>query len=310
MSVGAFSTPVAVTTAEPGIAYSTVEALDATDISEGSFTANWLPLELAESYALDVFRMTDVNADADIAAFSSPLELPEGWSGTASGTMSVNGYFGAEAPSLRFSQNAEALQSPEYDKDIESLSFWMRGYKADAAASLTVSVLDNGAWRVLDEIKPIDNSAGKTMTYDAAALGHSRAVKLQYSMTSGNGSVCVDDVTIGFGTVSQREYIANKADVGTGTSASVDGLEPLTQYSYIVYGKRGDRYSLPSATITVTTSPGGSVSNINADISLRADGNRLTFDIPTGSSLAIYTLSGICTATFDRSGETTPQAYI
>ena len=124
-------------------------------------------------------------------------------------------------------------------------------------------------------------------------------------MPSGNGSVCVDDVTIGFCTVSQREYIANKADVGTGTSAPVDGLEPLTQYSYIVYGKRGDRYSLPSAAITVTTSPGGSVSNINADISLHADGNRLAFDIPAGSHLRIYTLAGICTATFDRSGETT-----
>ncbi len=304
MSIGAFSAPAAVTTAEPGIAYSTVEALEATNITDGSFTANWNPLELAESYAIDVFRMTDVNADADIAAFSSPLELPEGWSGTASGTMSVNGYFGAEAPSLRFSQNAEVLQSPEYDKDIESLSFWMRGYKADAAASLTVSVLDNGVWRVLDEIKPIDNSAGKTMTYDAAALGQSRAVKLQYSMPSGNGSVCVDDVTIGFGTVAQREYITNKADVGTGTSASFDGLQPLTQYSYIVYGKRGDRYSLPSETINVTTSPGGGVDGTHTDVTLRAEGNRLVFDIPTGNNLAIYTLAGICTATFDRSGET------
>ena len=180
----------------------------------------------------------------------------------------------------------------------------MRGYKADAAASLTVSVLDNGVWRVLDEIKPIDNSAGKTMTYDAAALGQSRAVKLQYSMPSGNGSVCVDDVTIGFGTVAQREYITNKADVGTGTSASFDGLQPLTQYSYIVYGKRGDRYSLPSETINVTTSPGGGVDGTHTDVTLRAEGNRLVFDIPTGNNLAIYTLAGICTATFDRSGET------
>lgn len=279
VSVSETCAPLKVTTAEPGIGYFSPVALGASDITYSGFTANWEAMPQAERYLLDVFTMTEDAVEKEEVSFTTPLTLPDGWTSTATGTMSVNGYYGKAAPSLRFAQNAEVLESPVYNKDIKSISFWMRGYKAAPTSKLVISVLSGDNWRDVEEITDIDNSKGVDWEWYAPAdLGQVSAIRLTYYGTSGS-SVCVDDVTVNFGFANVKKSVIEKKEVIGATLYAVSGLDQNRDYSYRVYGADGNKLSLPSDEIAVRTlNQGSGVDIIAADIK---PGER------------IYTLTGI-----------------
>lgn len=279
VSISEASAPLTVKTAEPGIGYFSPVALDASEVTESGFTANWESMAQADRYLLDVFTTAQEAVDQDVAAFATPLSLPDGWTSTATGTMSVNGYYGAAAPSLRFSQNAEVLETPDYGKEIQGVSFWMRGYKATADSKITVSGLFGGNWKEIGQIAEISNTKGDVWEWSATAgqVGP-QAIRLTYNGASG-ASVCVDDVTISFGMAEVKKKVVDRQNVNLTTNFAVTGLEPARDYTYIVYGAKGEKLSLPSEEIAVRTKAGDSaVTEIGDDDS----------ELP----VEIYTLTG------------------
>lgn len=265
ITLSAATKPLGITTDEAGIAYFAPVALEASEITDTGFTARWQPLDKASEYLIDLFTIAEEAVDRDIAAFTSPLSVPANWNTTVTGTMSVSGYYGEAAPSLRFSQNAEMIETPVYDTDITSVSFWMRGYKAAAEASLTLSVMTDGKWSDVMQISPINNTAGEIKTWTAPKSDKGvKAARLTYMGPSGS-SVCVDDLTISFGLASVRKKVLDAHNVGDATSYNIASLEPGREYSYIISGTDGKRLSLPSEEIKVKTTSGGTsgVSLIN-----------------------------------------------
>ncbi len=256
ISISSPGTPVKVKTMEPGIGYFSPTALEAGDITGDSFTARWEAMDKAESYLIDFYSYAEEATEKDELGFSSPLTLPEGWTSTATGTMSVKGYYGAAAPSLRFSQNAEMLQSPTYTNEISSISFWVRGYKADASAKIVLSVFSNGKWADALELTDINNSKGEEMRWTAEdGKKGPTALRFTYYGPSGS-SVCIDDITVNFGMSMTKKCVLAKAPTGSETGYSLTGLEPGKDYSYVIYGKNGNKISLPSNEINVTTLAG------------------------------------------------------
>lgn len=293
--IGAPAAVVKVVTAAPGISYKAPVALPATEISQSGFTANWEPMAEAESYLIDVYTIEATSSDAVNVGFSSPLTLPDGWQSTASGTMSVSGYYGQASPSLRMTQNSEILQSAEYQAAIESLSFWLRGYRADASAALELYGLVGGDWTMLAEIKPVDNSAGSVQSFDATQLRGATAIRLRWNNPGASGSVCVDDVALGFGLTDERRYLLEGAEAGTGSSFAVGGLKPLTEYTYVIRGSKGGRLSQPSQEIRLTTSPGSGLDSAEADCAeIRLSGRTLT--VSAAGSIRVLSPSGIAVA--------------
>lgn len=295
ISTGAPCAAVRGVTAEPGLSYRTPSALAATDIQKTSFTANWESLEGADDYVIDVTTIAMVGSETVAIPFSNPLSLPDGWQTTSGGLMSVSGYYGAEAPSLRMAANAEYLESPIYEAPVESLTFWMRGYRAETSASLQVQGLVEGEWTTLSEIKPIDNNNAQTVTFDAIQLRGAKAIRLRWNNPSGNGSLCIDDVTLGFGLAAQRVYVLQQAEAGSGNSFIVSGLQPGTNYTYVIRGRNGERLSLPSNEIALTTSPETGLQAAGDDsMAVSVEGNTLSITAP--GEIRLFTASGICVA--------------
>lgn len=259
VSISEASDPLIVKTAEPGIGYFSPIALEASDVTVSGFTANWESMAQADRYLLDVFTISQESVDKDVAAFATPLSLPEGWTATATGTMSVNGYYGEAAPSLRFAQNAEVLETPDYGKEIQSVSFWLRGYKAAADSKIVVSGLYGSSWKELAQITGISNTQGSVWDWASTTIGQQgpSAIHLTYYGPSG-ASVCVDDVTISFGLAEVKKKVVNRKDVNLSTNFAVTGLEADREYTYIVYGAKGEKLSLPSKEIAVRTKAGSS----------------------------------------------------
>lgn len=253
VSVANVGESVSVTTSAPGISYFAPMSLEATDIHGSGFTARWEAMDTAEEYLLDLFTMQEEATEKDELGFSTPLVMPQGWSCTATGTMSVNGYYGASAPSLRFSQNAEIIESPVYPTNISSVSFWLRGYKADASAKVVLSVYTAGKWSDVMEVTGVSNTKGETKEWiPTEGEEGPTAIRLTYYGPTGS-SICVDDVTVNFGMSNVKKCVMEKQSAGADTYYNFTGLDSGKEYSYIVYGKKGDRFSLPSKEIAVTT---------------------------------------------------------
>ena len=256
VSLSAFGEPIKVTTAEPGIGYFSPTALEAADINGSGFTARWETMDQAEFYLLDLYVFSEEASEKEEMGFSSPLVMPEGWTCTASGTMSVNGYYATSAPSLRFSQNAEILESPVYENEISSVSFWVRGYKADASAKVVLSAYTGGKWADVLTVTDIDNAHGEVKEWiPTDGKKGPVAIRLSYYGPSGS-SVCIDDVTVNFGVSLAKKCVREKENVGSDTSYALSGLDSGKEYSYVVYGKKGEKLSLPSQEIRVTTLAG------------------------------------------------------
>lgn len=234
-------------------------ALPAAEISDDAFTANWEALLDAEGYLLSVYTLAEGEAEGVSNGFDNGAALPEGWSSNVATTMSVNGYYGEAAPSLRMTNNVDFLQTPVFGEDITGLSFWMRGYKLPASSRLRVEGLVSGEWsEPLWESGEISNTSGITVSVGSGTIpAGTKALRLVISEPT-PGSLCLDDVRIGFGKSTHREYILEAEPVGDALSWRVAGLASGSAYRYSVAGVKGERISSWSDEIEVTLPSSGS----------------------------------------------------
>lgn len=253
-TLGKEEASISFVTAHPGITYQIPTALDAENVTANSFTARWEQLDMADDYLISVYQMIPGAADADDFGFTNPFSLPAGWESNTTQLMSVNGYFGDAAPSLRMANNADMIVTPLYSADIESLKFWIRGYKATATTKLKIEAYADGEWLPVNVLENIDNTKGSICFVDNLLPEHSRRIRLTL-LDDGKGSVCIDDITIGFGMELRPQYILQEVSAGNSTSYLVTGLSAFTEYRYNVVATSGNRRSAVSNEILVNTDP-------------------------------------------------------
>ncbi|MDE6368663.1 MAG: M6 family metalloprotease domain-containing protein, partial [Muribaculaceae bacterium] len=208
-------------------------------VGEGWFEAAWEPAEGAVDYLLVVKAyLGDGEPITDNADFSEVVDdialLPEGWSyiGGAGAVYTDLGYFGKSAPSLKLSKTGSGVETRKYDRDVESIEFWMKGFSTNAKSMLIVSGLINGEWVELQTIEPTRN-AGTVYTLDELP-GGIKQVRLSYKQSLGN--VAIDDVIVrvasgGFTTLPGYSLLS----VGNVCNHKVDQLmENVDIYTYKV----------------------------------------------------------------------------
>ncbi|MDE7402309.1 MAG: M6 family metalloprotease domain-containing protein [Muribaculaceae bacterium] len=250
----AFSAPSAAATATTEAALfggNAPVALEATEISADGFTANWESLQDAEEYLISVYSMVDGGANETTSGFNAGEDLPSGWNTNVTTTMSVKGYYGNAAPSLRMSNNADFLQSAISNEDITNISFWMRGYKATSTTKIILEGYTVGNWQQFWQSENISNSEGTTVTLHGDAIPEgTKALKLTL-VNPESGSVCIDDFTVGYGTKLVRDYLISDQSAGNSLSYRFESTKPLQNCNYYVVGVKGERKSAISNHVAV-----------------------------------------------------------
>ena len=265
--------PMTVTTPVATFAYMSPVAEPATDVKAGSFTANWQPMDGAQSYRLDVMTATLSEPSSAVVDFTGGLKaMPAGWSTNCKMTLSAAGTYGESAPSVSMSSDNSYIESAVFEGDIRTFSFWYRERNAPCGenyVSIDAMVDGSADWVSVDELKLTDTApqAGTVYTLSAAADAVSadgallprgcRAVRLIYHRV-GSGALAVDDITIRYGGHNIYTPLPSfdAVDVGNVTSYAVTGLPAADVYYYRVYGHDGNSMSLPSSVMAVSAVTG------------------------------------------------------
>lgn len=286
------SNPMTVTTDLPPITEYQVEAIDAADITDSTFTARWMPLERATDYSIDVTLTAPQSATEINASFDRGIaSLPDGWSTSAVFTFTSTENCGESAPSLRFHQ-AGYLETAEFDAPVKSMTFWYKGVGTNLSNQIAVK----GKVRGTDEwieyaTLDVTNGASVYMNSSISESYDVCALRIEYIENYHQGSLAIDDVFVNWGEEeTEPEYLEGYQEFTTGNvnECVVRGVKPETDYYYIVTGLDGNRKSMPSRAVKVTTMHSSIAGIEAADKGITVNGNIISAD----GDIEIYTIDG------------------
>lgn len=276
-------------------------ALEATDVTETSFTAQWEALESAAGYGIDVYTKHVISPLSDTVDFSNGTTLPDGWQTNCTSTGSLTGYVGTAAPALRMTANGDRIATAEYAGGINSFRFWYRANSTNDESSLDIEALIGGIWQKVFTEKPLSRTEGCTIAIggeNAAALLPKDAsrVRIVFNRVAA-GSVYVDDIVVEHDGSFEPVYVDGyeDRDCASALNLNVTGLKPMRQYFYTVraYDRDGVR-SLPSEEIEVFTGGNTAIKDETiAGITVTAAENGITVLNSTDSPVTLLSIGGI-----------------
>lgn len=229
------------------------EVLDATEITENSFVANWDIVPGAEHYLIDLYTLIgdeEVEISETFTNVTDGKPLPEGWTGNASGhyESSTNS---KEPNSLAFKPEKgeeEYIQTCDYPAPVTELSFWYKFVSGGIGSTFKIEKKSNGIWSEIDIIEFV-NSA-QTASYSFTKDENITAFRFTYHKEKGN--FALDNVSVTYGGT-KPEYIVQDKIV-TGLSCKFENLKKDTEYYYQVRSAIGDILSEQSERVAVKTS--------------------------------------------------------
>ena len=224
-------TTLTITTQETPFARRSPRGLEATDLTSDGFTARWEAVEGADDYRVTLFQNSFGTTLRTMGYdFTDKADgLPAEWATSSSTYFSVNGYYGAASPSLRFSRNDDFLEIGWPEARIQELTFWLRS--SSESGQLHVEQWLNGEWQTKQSIALTKEATTVTVSLDAA-----ERARLRYERAS--GYVTIDDVTARCTTI-ERQPVEGMADLSSGGQLSYvfSSLQPQ-QYSFRVRAVR------------------------------------------------------------------------
>lgn len=244
------SNDVMVTTLPPTLDYLTTSALEATEIGETCFTANWDTFDIATDYIINI---TKQEATPLLEATADFNELPDGWR-TNAGFTDDPSLCGSTAPALYFDKKGYLMTS-QYDENIRKVYFNLVIENATVGSQLRVMGTSPGsyAWKEI-EIIDLDEFIGRQFS-NFNVPEDIRGLYIEFAPV-GDCKVAIDDLRIIYGgTVresSQHEIYTNYS-AGNVSSLKIENLVPDTQYEYNVQAVNDTHHARVSNTIVVRT---------------------------------------------------------
>lgn len=279
----------------------TAVALDASEITEDSFTAQWESLEDATDYELHVYTKEPTGSYHDICDFTGGgTELPKGWKASSITTYSMGSYCGESAPSLRFSKDGDQITTAEYPDELKSLTFWHRGNNTGAEDLIKVHAKVNDNWTLVKSVPVVKEKGGATVKVDLVGYGAKQA-RIEFAKQS-SGSLAIDDIDAAYGVTLEDTPLLGYEARATGhvTSYAVTGLAPETEYYYTVVGKNSTHTSRLSNEIKVTTQKATQgIESVSAEaVKVMVEGRTLTVaGAADNASVKVLDLTGRLVAT-------------
>lgn len=286
-----------------------VVAVDATDINDNGFTANWELLPEANDYLVTVNARTLTGHNHEVVDFTDGVEsLPAGWTSSSKSSYLNEAYSGAAIPSLRMSRSEDYIASGEYAEPLISVSFWHRGNNTSDDAKIVVIATTPEGEKTVQEIAVSTADGGVTTVVDLEGLD-AKAVKLSFVRTGTRGSLALDDIDVAYGLIYEDVPVAEYQDVAAGNNASlaISGLNPGSLYTYSVKATDGTLTSRVSNIIEVETTGTAGVKVNVASTQMRvitANGMVIVTGMKAGSVVRVYDVAGrmMAVATADANG--------
>lgn len=243
--------------------YLRVNALEATDITESGFTANWEPLADASYYTVDL----SMNIEGDPVEFkfgfdNGVKDLPEGWSSNTKASYSMLTWCGESIPSLRLGKNGDRLDIEGYEDCIYYVGFWARGNQTSDDDRFIIYTDNGNGWKEFTRLPIERNSGGETYMVKDLPYG-TTGVRISFYRTGSTGSAAVDDIVLGHGAELVPEPVMTGVDAGNTNSYVFSNLAPGTRYFYTVTAHNDEFSSRPSLGKDVRTGL-SSVSDLSA----------------------------------------------
>jgi len=279
-----------------------VTATEADKVTQSGFTANWLALDDAESYMLDVYTKEWGMPLTDGCDFTDGVTaLPEGWSSTSEASYANSAYSGTAVPSLRLGVTGDYLLTPVYGDEIKFLRFWHRGSNAASSDRIDIHALTDGEWAIVAQLPVVNDKGGVTSGLEAEIPGGTVQLRIEYVRTGAKGAIALDDVVVGHGITFSAVAVDGLTGypAGNGTSCAIDGLDASTEYFYTVRATGADGLvSLPSQEIAVTTADdgggsGGITDGATITSRLTVDGRSAVLSgAPAGTDMTVTDIAG------------------
>lgn len=256
-----------------------VAAAEAAEITADGFTARWEQLPEANDYLIDVYRKVPGGALTDVCDFSTGIDnLPAGWTSTSPTAYSMSSYAGEAAPSLRMAADNDALTSPDFTDGVKGFSFWHRGQSTAADDRILLSAKTAEGWKEIASY-PIETAKGGKTIEASGIPSDASAMRIAFKMTGTRSSLAIDDVKLLHGVkyVPQNLPAYDGEHTGDAASLKVTGLDPDTEYFYVVKATDGTLVSKASNEIAVKTKASSGATEIAAsEANILVEGTTLT----------------------------------
>lgn len=269
-------------------------AMEALNVRETSFVANWEQDPYVNSFLLDVYYMTGTADTTIFEGFdmvgSNGKPLPTGWTGTASGNYITAASSGTTAPSLRLGNTGEFVQTAQYPQPVTFFEFMYRFPSNAAGSYFFVNALKGNEWVRIDSIGYF-NLSKYYVNYRFAIDEDVRALRITYQLKVA-GNIALDDFTITYGS-HVPVFVWQDVPV-TGNEKLVDNLQPEMTYHYRVKSTLSGKFSPWSESVAVQTQQASSVRNPQHNIRVfPAPGGINVEGLQGGEQLRVYNLSGM-----------------
>ncbi|MCH5222164.1 MAG: M6 family metalloprotease domain-containing protein [Muribaculaceae bacterium] len=301
-----------VTTPYVDIIYSAPTALSGA-MGDNGVLLSWLPLKNATEYLLTIEAEAVGDEQELTLDFGSDntLSLPDGWTWTGESTdiykNTSTGYFGEEAPALKFAKDGVNLTSPEMAGAISKVSFWLRGASANSISRFYVEGRNNGddTWAEIFSVPSLASINGQGAVQEFSPESDIRQLRFVYAKSSGNAAF--DDLklvvpTLVFNPI--EEYTGYNVGPATEYTATIaDGISKIRFY---VEAQSADGHkSKPSNYVTVDLSGNTSINSATItrnDVSVR--GNDIIVKTQAHTAVNVVNIAGavVASTTSDADG--------
>jgi len=227
-------------------------AMEPTNITSNSFTANWEQTPYATGYLLNVFKLMGQADTTEIEGFtnvgSNGKPLPEGWTGTASGNYTTTASAGIAPPSVQLRNNGEWLQTKTYPHPVTRFTFMYKWPSSGSGSSLALYAKENESWIRIDSIFYV-NTSKYNPVYNFAKERNITTFRFIYYKAAGNMSI--DDVSVTYNN-QDTIFVLRNQPVGN-LEYSVGNLEANTVYYFNVRATLNGATSKVSETVAAKT---------------------------------------------------------
>ena len=271
------------------------EVLEATNVDETSFTANWESNPYTDNHLLNVFQLQGEGSKTDVFDFNSVgsngQPLPSGWTGTASGNYSTSTSTGKSPNSIALKNNGEYLQTNVYELPITQLNFMYRFPSSGTGNILKLEIYNGSAWEELISYE----FKNTNKTYPELTFAPSKNVKaIKFTFYKSSGNLAIDDVEITHG-AADTLYIEQNTLVSD-NQYHVYNLTPATTYHYHVKATKQDYSSSLSDVMEVKTlEPGTGIESneLNEQVTImNVSGGIEINGVPEGAMIGLYHVDG------------------
>lgn len=269
--------------------------MDALEIAETRFVANWEQDLYVNTYEIDVYTLKGSTDTTIFEGFnqlgSGGKPLPAGWTGTASGTYTTAASSGAAIPALQLANTGEFVQTPVYPHPVKVFGFMYRFPSGATGSCFFVEALKAESWIRIDSIRYV-NTSKYYLNYSFSAAESYTAFRIVYQLKV-SGNIALDDFSITYGNQT-AQYLLKEVPV-TGIEKLVDNLEADKYYYYRVRTTHAGKLSPWSESVQVKTLQ---ATSLNApEIQLRVtnyNGVVRVEGLLGNEMISIYNLEGIC----------------